>query len=88
MPKKLKNPGKNISIVEVENISKEGIWILLKDQEIFLPFSEFPWFKKATIEQIHDIEIFHQHHLHWPALDIDIDIESIHHLEAYPLKYS
>ncbi|MDR3551173.1 MAG: DUF2442 domain-containing protein [Candidatus Babeliales bacterium] len=88
MVKKLKNPGKNISNAEVENISKEGIWVLLTDQEFFLPFTEFPWFKKATIEQIYNLQLFHGKHLHWPSLDVDIDVESLKHLDAYPLKYS
>ncbi|MDR3550640.1 MAG: DUF2442 domain-containing protein [Candidatus Babeliales bacterium] len=84
----MKNPRKSISNAEVENISKEGIWVLLTDQEFFLPFTEFPWFKKATIEQIYNLQLFHGKHLHWPSLDVDIDVESLKHLDAYPLKYS
>jgi hypothetical protein len=26
--------------------------------------------------------------LHWPDLDVDIDIDALKHPEAYPLKYS
>ncbi len=88
MPKKLKNLGKNISAsAEVQNISGQGIWILVDEKEFFMPFKDFPWFLKATIEQIYNIEFFHGKHLHWPALDVDIDIESLKHPDAYPLKY-
>ncbi len=41
-------PGAAISEVEVSNISKHGFWLLLDGDELFLPFREFPWFKKAT----------------------------------------
>jgi hypothetical protein len=88
MLKKLKKPGKSTSKAEVQNISSQGIWLLVNGQEFFMPFREFPWFIKATIEQIYNLEFFHGKHLHWPALDIDIDVESLKHPEAYPLKYS
>lgn len=89
MLKKLKNPGKSIlASAEIQNISTQGIWILVNDQEYFMSFIEFPWFLKATIEQIYNIELFHGKHLHWPELEIDIDIESFKHLDAYPLKYT
>jgi Protein of unknown function (DUF2442) len=89
MQKKSKKLGKSISkSAEVQNISSHGIWILINSKEFFLPFAEFPWFLKATIAQIYNLELFHGHHLHWPDLDIDIDIESLEHPEAYPLKYS
>jgi len=64
------------------------MWILVNEHEFFIPFKEFPWFLKATIEQIYNMEFFHGKHLHWPSLDVDIDVESLKNLEAYPLKYS
>ena len=89
MSKKLKKPGKLISAkAEIQNISSHGIWILVNDQEFFMPFSDFPWFLKATIEQIYHLEFFHGHHLYWPALDIDIDLEALKNPETYPLSYS
>lgn len=89
MLKRLKNPGKNISAkAEVQNISNIGIWIFVKGQEFFMPFEDFPWFLKATIEQIYNLEFFHDKHLHWPLLDVDIELESLKHPEAYPLTYS
>jgi hypothetical protein len=89
MLKKLKERGKNISNkAEVQNISPYGIWLLVNDREYFLPFEEFPWFLKATIDQIYNLQFFHGNHLHWPELDVDVDLESLHHPEAYPLVYS
>lgn len=88
MLKKSKKLGKNISAkAEIQSVSQQGIWILVNDHEFFMPFKEFPWFLRATIEEIYNLEFFHNKHLHWPALDVDIEVESLIHLEAYPLKY-
>jgi len=77
--------GSNISEVEVTNISKHGFWILIHKKEHFLPFSDFPWFRKARIDEITDVELFHSNHLHWKSLDIDLTIEMIEHPDKYPL---
>ena len=52
-------PGTNISAAEVTHVSIHGFWLLLGDEELLLPFSEFPWFRQATIEQLTTIE--------WPS---------------------
>lgn len=89
MLKKSKKTGKSISAkAEIQNISNHGIWILVNDQEFFMPFEEFPWFLKATIKEIYNVKSFHGHHFHWPELDLDIDIEALNHPEAFPLKYA
>jgi hypothetical protein len=72
---------------QIQNISNHGIWVLVGDKEYFMPFSEFPWFLKATVEQIYNLQFFHNHHLHWPDLDVDVDVESLKNPQAYPLKY-
>jgi len=72
---------------EVTNISAHGLWILVDDRELFLPYDEFPWFKGATVEQILTVERPHERHLRWPALDVDLTIDSIEHPERYPLKW-
>lgn len=79
--------GGNISPVEVTNISEHGFWILLSgEEELFLPFSEFPWFKDASVAKICDVELLHSHHLHWPSLDIDLSVNSVRDPEKFPLK--
>ncbi|MDH4083267.1 MAG: DUF2442 domain-containing protein [Nitrospira sp.] len=77
--------GKNISGVEVTNISKHGFWLLLADEELFLPFKEFPWFKEASVEELLHVAWPHPHHLYWPDLDVDVAVESIRHPEKFPL---
>lgn len=84
--KLLKN-GKSISKPEITNISEHGFWIFLKNKEYFLSFYNYPWFKDATVSQISDVELIHNHHLYWPKLDVDLTTEILEHPEKYPLTY-
>ena len=73
------------SQAEVTNVSTHGFWLLLADEELFLPFADFPWFRGATIEQLCNVERPAENHLFWPVLDIDLAVESIRNPSAYPL---
>lgn len=77
--------GANTSSVEVTNISRHGLWLLLEDEELFLPFSDFPWFQKAPVGEILNVERPSPNHLYWPELDVDLAVESIRHPEQFPL---
>jgi hypothetical protein len=81
----LKLPGVVTSGVEVTHISARGFWVLLGDEELPIPYSEFPWFKKATVEQILAVERPSEDHLYWPQLDIDLAVESLRNPAAFPL---
>ncbi len=70
---------------EVTHISKHGFWLLLDDEELSLPFAQFPWFQKATIEQITAVEQPSKEHLYWPALDVDLAVASIRCPQDFPL---
>jgi hypothetical protein len=71
---------------EVTNISAHGFWLLLDGRELFLPFDEFPWFKRAPVEAILRLERPQAGHLYWPELDVDVAVDSIEHPERYSLK--
>ena len=77
--------GVSTSPVEVTNISQHGFWVLVKDEELFLPFSEFPWFRDVSIGKILHVELPSSNHLYWPELDIDLAVDSIRHPEQFPL---
>jgi len=77
--------GRNISAVEVTNISPDGFWLLIGERERFVSFRAFPWFREATIAALTNVELPSPHHLHWPELDIDLAVESLDHPEHYPL---
>ena len=73
------------SEVEVTEISKHGIWLLLQEKECFLSYENFPWFKNASVWAIQNIELLNEHHLYWQDLDVDLAVESIEHPERFPL---
>ena len=78
--------GITTSAAEVTNISRHGFWLLLGDEEeLLLPFEQFPWFKSATVAQIMEVERPSPEHLYWPSLDIDLSVESIRKPTAFPL---
>jgi len=84
---KLKTGGKSILKAEVVNVSSHGIWLLACDKEYFLPYDDFPWFKNAIIGAILDVQLVHGHHLRWPQLDVDLELQSLKNIEQYPLVY-
>ncbi len=73
------------SAVEVTNVSEHGLWLLFNEQELFLPFEKFPWFRDAPIGKVVHVELPSAQHLYWPELDLDLEVESILHPERYPL---
>jgi hypothetical protein len=77
--------GTGTSLVEVLNVSPHGFWLWAAGQEYFLPFDQFPWFRTATLSQLFRVELHHGEHLHWPELDVDLDLDRILHPEKYPL---
>lgn len=70
---------------EVTHISAHGFWVLLGKEELPVPYAQFPWFRKATVEQIVSVERPTENHLYWPQLDIDLSIESLRSPDAFPL---
>jgi hypothetical protein len=78
-------PGVATSDIEVFLASNKGFWLLLKSDELFVPFAEFPWFKQATLEQITTVEWPSANHLYWPLLDIDLAVDSIRNPSQFPL---
>lgn len=77
--------GTPTSELEVTNVSPHGFWLLLRDEELFLPFADFPWFKNAPIGKLFHVEILSPDHLYWPDLDIDLSVDSIRHPDRFPL---
>jgi len=79
--------GKSTSAVEVTNIDTFGFWLLVRGKEYFLAYEEYPWFKDARVRDILGVRILHQDHLRWPALDVDLSLESLQRPESFPLSY-
>ena len=79
--------GTDTSPIEITNVSSHGVWIYIEGEEFFMPFTDFPWFRDATIRQIQKVTLIGKHHLHWEDLDVDLEVASLRNPEDYPLVY-
>jgi hypothetical protein len=59
--------------------------VLLGDEELFLDYGHFPWFRDARISEVLDVVQPSPRYLRWPQLDVDLSLESIRNPEAFPL---
>ena len=80
-------PGIATSASEVTNVGPHGFWLLVDDCEYFVPYSDYPAFRAATVEQIYQMEQLSPRQLYWPALDIDIELDALEKPEKFPLPY-
>ena len=79
------NHGKPTSRAEVTNISAHGLWLLLRERELFLSYEDFPWFRDQPVKAIVRVEEPTPGHFHWPDIDIDLSEVIIEHPERFPL---
>jgi len=59
----------------------------VNEKEYFIPFSDYPFFRSASVEDVFRVRLFPPSQLHWEKLDIDIELEALEHPEAFPLVY-
>jgi hypothetical protein len=59
----------------------------LNEKEYFLPFSSFPWFRQAKLEELFNVEVINNNHVFWPAIDIDLSLDIIDDPDKFPLIY-
>lgn len=55
--------------------------------EYFLDYDHFPWFRKASVDEIHAVRLIRGSYLRWPKLDVDLEIDCLERPEQYPLVY-
>ncbi|KAF0095421.1 MAG: hypothetical protein E1N59_916 [Puniceicoccaceae bacterium 5H] len=79
--------GTATSDCEVVDVSPFGLWILVDAKEYFMDYAHFPWFKEARVKDVFAVEREGPQHLRWPALDVDLTLDSIETPAAYPLTY-
>ena len=79
--------GTNTLISDVTSIGVAGFWLLADDREYFVPFSDYPVFKSATVEQIFNVQRIGPTQFHWRDLDADIELDALEHPEKYPLSW-
>lgn len=79
--------GRRTSSVEVQDITRFGLWLYCRGREYFLPYKHYPWFENAKISAVQNVRLFHNSHLYWPDLDVDLEVDSLQEPEKYPLVY-
>ena len=79
--------GTRISGAEVQGVLKDGLWLLVRGREHFLPFTLYPWLKTASVAALQHVKLLHRRHLYWPELDVDVALEALEHPQRYPLTY-
>ena len=78
--------GKPTLVAKVDGISSRGFWLRLDEARRFLAFTRHPWFRGARRADLINVARPSADHLHWPALDVDLSVESLDHPERFPLK--
>lgn len=78
-------PGSSTSAAEVLGVSLRGLWLLVRDREYFLGADNFPWFANASVRDVYNVSLEHGHIVRWPALDIDLELDSLTAPELWPL---
>ena len=71
--------------VSVLMINGDGIMLNVCGHDYFLSYNRIPWMRDASISHVLDVRMSGHHAIEWPALDIDLEIESLKHPERYPL---
>jgi hypothetical protein len=79
-------PGTTTLAAEVTNVSRHCLWILVDEEELAIPFSDFPWFKGGTIDEVMNVLRPSEDHLYWPDLDVDLSVASIRNPSGFPLR--
>ena len=79
-------PGIATSAAEVTHISRNGLWLLIDDEELLLSFVQIPVVPQGLRRTgVARRATRPRSHLYWPDLDIDLSVESIRRPEAFPL---
>lgn len=78
--------GKSTSAAEVTHVSSHGVWVLVQDEELFMSYQDFPWFKEQPLKSILSVQEAAHGHLYWPEIDVDLTVDIIKNPERFPLK--
>ncbi len=71
---------------EVTGISAHGVWLLAGEDEMFLSYEDFPWFKEVSVGKILNVQEPTPGHFYWPELDVDLGVETIRNPDRFPLR--
>jgi len=67
------------------HISSHSVWLLTDQEELFMSYQDFPWFKNQPVNAIIEVEEVSQGHFYWSKIDIDLTVEMIKNPAKFPL---
>ena len=73
------------TLASVLMINGDGIMLSICGKDYFLSYNRIPWMRDATISSVLNVRMSGRNAIEWPALDVDLEIESLKHPERYPL---
>lgn len=66
-------------------INDKGIMLSVLGNDYFVSYNRLPWMRDARISDVLNVQMSGRSAIEWPALDVDLEIESLKHPERYPL---
>ena len=72
------------TLVAVLMINGQGMMLTVNGEDLFVSYNRVPWLKSATISDALNVQMCGDDAIEWPALDVDLEIDSLRHPEKYP----
>ena len=69
------------SDVEVTVIASDGVWLQVRERELFMSYDDFPGLRDAPMRKVLNVKQPTPGHLLWPELDVVAGIAIIEHSE-------
>ena len=63
--------------VAVTVIASHGVWLRVREREVFLSYDDFPGLRDAPMAKVLNVQEPAPGHLFWPALDVVAGIATI-----------
>ena len=73
------------TLASVLMINSQGVYLSVCGHDYFLSYNRVPWMRDASINEVLDVQMSGRNAIAWPALDVDLEIDSLRHPERYPL---
>jgi len=77
---------KTVPEVAVTVIASHGVWLQVRERELFMSYDDFPGLRDAPMGKVLNVNESTTGHLHWPDLDVMAGIETSGHPEQFTLK--
>ncbi|MFZ4740564.1 MAG: DUF2442 domain-containing protein [Bacteroidales bacterium] len=84
---KSKNTGINTLINSITNIAPYGFWMLCNEKEYFISFTDYPAFKKASVDSIFNVVQLSPKQFYWADIDVDIELDALENPQNYTLVF-